>query len=159
MRAMVIYDSWYGGTRRIAQEIARGLAETLGTDPAVVDVDHVSVANATSADVLVVGTPNHFGGPTRKIRQLARELRAEGPPRGTLVAFDTCFAGEAGKAAHKLAILLAEIGPVDALVPAEFSAVVDGTRGPLRAGELERAHGYGVHLAHLLQRAPVPLPA
>lgn len=159
MRAYVVYDSWYGDTRRIAQEIARGIAERTGTDPAVVEVDHAAPPLAASADLLVVGTPNHFGGPTRKVRQFVRDLRVSGTLRGTLAVFDTCFEGEAGKAAHKLALLLVELQGHEGTAPSEISTLVEGTRGPLRSGELERAHVFGAELARAIRRVPVVVAA
>jgi len=152
MRAIVVYDTWYGDTRRVAEEIARGLAEALHVDPAVLEVGHTSVAVARSADLLVVGTPNHFGGPTRGIRQFVRDVTAAGPVPGAIAVFDTCFAGESGKVAEKLGRMIAGPAARDSPAPPALSLLVDGTRGPLHAGELARARAWGLKLGRVAER-------
>jgi flavorubredoxin len=158
MRAIVVYDTWYGGTRKVAEEIARGIAVSLGIDPGVVEVDHAAPAELRAADLVVVGTPNHFGGPTRKILTFVRELREGAPLAGTLAVFDTCFAGEAGKAAAKLAELLGSLSAPGRPAPSQLSILVEGTRGPLRAGELARAHAFGRDLAKLVRGGRIAVP-
>ena len=159
MRVIVVYDSWYGDTRKVAEEIARGIAATLGVDPAVVEVDHAVPAGLRAADLVVVGTPNHFGGPTRKILLLVRGLRAGGRLGGMVAVFDTCFAGEAGKAAEKLARRFEDLQGPGVPPPSELSCLVDGMRGPVHDGELVRARQYGVDLALLLRRTRIAVPA
>jgi len=158
-RSIVIYDSWYGDTRRVAEEIARGIATTTGVDPAVVEVDHAGVASARELELIVLGSPNHFGGPTRKMRQLVRDLGAGGPIAGTIAVFDTCFREEAGKAAAKLAKLVESVPSAHARPPPQLSITVEGTRGPIPPGELVRAHEFGVALAQSLLRPLLAVPA
>jgi hypothetical protein len=72
MTALVVYESMYGNTRRIAEAVAEGIAATLA-------VTAVEVADAPEAiggdiDLLVVGGPTHAHGmSTARTRESARE--------------------------------------------------------------------------------------
>ncbi|MCI4340018.1 MAG: hypothetical protein L3J73_01945 [Thermoplasmata archaeon] len=159
MRSMVIYDSWYGDTRRVAEEIARAIAQTTGVDAALVEVDRAGIGRVHDYDLLVLGTPNHFGGPTRKIRQLVRDLEDLGPFPGKIALFDTCYAADVGKATGKLVDLLRTVRPPGGAAPARLSVIVEATRGPVRPGELARAHAFGVEVAQSVPIARIVVPA
>lgn len=174
MRAVVIYESMFGSTRRTAEAVAEGLG-------AIGEVRVASVAEADAAlhegaDLLVVGAPTHVHGMSRpRTRTAAREMTekegaalrlepgAEGPgvrewlatlPRdgAPAAAFDTRvpfpLAGHASKA---IARALRHHGhPI--LVPGE-SFLVDETN-VLGPGEEVRARSWGEELAsRLLERA------
>ncbi|MCI4361033.1 MAG: hypothetical protein L3J91_04960 [Thermoplasmata archaeon] len=159
MRSLIIYDSWYGDTRRVAEEIARGIAVVSGVDPGVVEVDLAGLGRIGELDLLVLGTPNHFGGPTRKVRHLARSLARVGPFTAALAVFDTCFAEESGKASAKLAEMLATATgtPLGPERPRSF--VVGAAHGPLPTGELVRAREFGAGLARTVPPRPIRLAA
>jgi hypothetical protein len=63
MRAMVVYESMYGNTRKVAHALAAGLARYMS-----VDLDEVASAPATlpiDLDLLLVGGPTHRFGLSR----------------------------------------------------------------------------------------------
>jgi hypothetical protein len=58
IRALVVYESMFGGTHRLAEAIAEGMGDR-------VDVSLVSAGKASSrmvTDLLIVGAPTHAGG-------------------------------------------------------------------------------------------------
>jgi hypothetical protein len=61
MRSVIVYESMYGNTRHIAEEIARGLtAVDADTDTTVVVAAHaVTTEQLAAADLLVMGAPTH----------------------------------------------------------------------------------------------------
>lgn len=62
MEAIVIYDSWSGNTKRVAEKIAEGL------NCRAVFVDDREQFKDKSYDLIVIGSPVHIG-PTRKIKK------------------------------------------------------------------------------------------
>jgi hypothetical protein len=56
MRTVVIYESMYGNTRHVAEEIGLGL---VSHEVAVVAAHEVSPEDLASADLIVVGAPTH----------------------------------------------------------------------------------------------------
>ena len=75
MRALVVYESMYGNTHEIADNIADGLRSTC-------EVTLVPVAEATAelvagADLLVAGAPTHMHGlPSVATRRMAARAAA-----------------------------------------------------------------------------------
>src|SRR5213080_2906345 len=66
MRALVVVESVFGNTRRVADAVARGLTDGLGSaaDVHVVDVAY-PMDRPQGVDLLVVGGPTHAFAMTR----------------------------------------------------------------------------------------------
>jgi hypothetical protein len=159
MRALVVFESMFGNTEVIANAIAEGL-----TGPMQVETVEVGVATTRVGDdvgLLVVGGPTHAFGMSRAGtrqdagRQASAGLVSTGIglrewldalQRSTSVAaaaFDTRISkprlpGSAARAAEKR---LRRLG-FRVVAPAA-SFYVEGTMGPLVAGERERARRWG----------------
>lgn len=170
MKALVVAESVFGNTRRIADAIAEGLAGRM--EVTVADPGEAGAVGA-DVDLVVAGGPTHaFGMTSPRTRQSAVDqhgasrvdavgLRefiaglAVGDGRA-VATFDTRadrprVPGSAARAAHRR---LRRLGfrPV---APAE-SFRVRGTAGPLVDGEVERARTWGEALARRLE-APGPV--
>lgn len=163
MRSLVVYESWFGNTQQIAEAIAGSLAAE--GDAQVVSVDE-PLPSLEHVDLLVVGAPTHVHGlSSRRSREGALDQggRGEGGigvrgwiealpngARGPLaVAFDTRAPKPVllvGSAARGIARRLRQRGYALAAEPESF--FVEGTPGPLEAGELERAAEWGKALAN-----------
>lgn len=138
MNALVVYDSQYGNTERIAQTIADTL-RTFGEVRAI-RADPAHPVGFQGVDMLIVGCPTQGWRPTRAIQSFLDGTSPE-QFRGMAVAcFDTRFQKSrwlTGSAATVMAKKLRKTG-VELLAPPE-SFFVQGTEGPLNSGELERA--------------------
>ena len=172
-RALVVYESLFGDTRRIAEAVAAGLAEQLPVEVA----EAGSAPGEIGADVglLVVGVPTHaFSMPRQSTRESAvsqHGAQIADPSTGVrewldavrvtgsgvrAAAFDTVMAhptlvvklNHAAKAEEKL---LRKLG-VSIAAPAEHF-VVEDVKGPLAAGEEERARAWGWSLAETMASA------
>lgn len=165
MRALVIYESMYGNTHRIADAIAEGLGGE-------VDVLPVHSAGSVPGDVdfLVVGGPTHMHGLTtamsRRMAVKAAEEDATAVEPGATeepglrewlrgldgigvraAAFDTrgdAKAALTGSAARGIARRLRRHG---CEVVDSQSFLVADAEGPLEEGELDRAREWGATLA------------
>ncbi len=144
MRALVLYDSLYGNTEKVAQSIASGMAGTLEVRTAKVGA--VSPADLAGLDVLVVGCPTQMWRPTRGITGFLDSVEGKSLKGVRAAAFDTRLPSRlAGSAARRLDKKLKQLGCQVVSPPAQF--VVQGTEGPLREGELSRAEDWGRELA------------
>jgi len=140
MNALVLYDSKYGNTERIAETIALALQEALPTRLASIDdVDDIEDL-LHGIDLLVVGGPTHRHGLSGPLRTPLARL-GESALGGVRVAvFDTRVHGSrlvTGSAAARLVKLLRHRGAWVIVPPASF--IVGGTEGPLLEGENEHA--------------------
>jgi hypothetical protein len=165
MRSLVFYESWFGNTRRIAEEVALALSEA--GDAELVSID-APLPSLLHVDLMVVGAPTHVHGLSgRRSREAALDQRGEGGEAGIgtrgwierlplcggpLVAvFDTrAHKPEllVGSAAHGMATRIKKRGYRLVVEPESF--FVRGTPGPLEDGELERAAEWGRALANEL---------
>jgi len=170
MRSLVVYESSFGNTQRIAQQIAAALAPE--GEVALVSVDE-PLPPLDEVDLLVVGGPTHIHGlSSQRSRQGALEQGAAGEvgigvrgwidalPNGArgprVVAFDTRAHKPAllvGSAANGISRRLRQRGYALAAEPESF--FVEGTPGPLEEGELERAWEWGRTLANEVSRTAV----
>jgi flavodoxin len=148
MNALVVYDSTFGNTERIARAIGAALA-----GPRPVDVRAIAEVGPLPAglDLLVVGGPTQGHGVGPALKTFLDELPA-GAVRGVAVAsFDTRFRWPrwlSGSAASGIAARLQRQG--GRLVAEPESFFVTHKDGPLAAGELERAATWADRVAATL---------
>jgi len=135
MKSLVIYDSQFGNTEKIAQAIATALGA-----PAV----HVSKAtneDLKELDLLVIGSPVQAGNATQPIQQFVNKIPTGTLKSLTVATFDTrmeiMIAKLFGYAADRTAKKLAQKGAT--VSPNVGAFIVKGKEGPLKDGELERA--------------------
>jgi len=138
MNALVVYDSQYGNTERIAQAIA----DTLGEfgEARAVRLDPGQPVESQGVDMFIVGCPTQGWRPTPTIRSFLEEVSSEELRSLAVACFDTCFRMPrwmTDSAAKVMTRKLQEKG-IALLVPPE-SFFVKGMEGPLRSGELNRA--------------------
>jgi flavodoxin len=139
MKALIVYDSVYGNTEKIARAIADGI--TPSGEVKVLRAGEANPSELASVDLLVVGSPVHGGRPTQAVQDFLSKMTRQSLKGVKVAAFDTRvtskFAKIFGNAAGRMAGRLTKKGG-DLVVPAE-GFFVTGTKGPLKEGELERA--------------------
>jgi flavodoxin len=148
VKALVVYDSFFGNTEKIAREIARSLGEC--TQAEAVRVTDVRPEHLTGLDLLVAGSPTRAFSASPAFKAWLKSLRP-GSLKGVKVAgFDTradlsvvksrvlpVFVNVFGYAAEPIAAELVKKGGTQAIAPGGF--LVSDKEGPLNEGELERA--------------------
>ena len=172
MRAVVIYESMYGNTHKIAQYIASGLSTTLEVD--LMSTADVAVEGLPQVDLIVVGGPTHVHGMTRPRTRHAAVDAARDPDKhlevdrnadapgvrewldtlgsldGWAASFDTRADGPSaltGRASRGIAKQLQRHGCSLLAPPESFLVSKDNVLLP---GEDERAEAWGRSLAHRL---------
>jgi len=139
VKVVIVYDSVYANTEKIAKAIAEAISPA--NEVKVLRAGEANPPELASIDLLIVGSPTHGGRPTTAIQDFlnkAPELSLKGIK---VAAFDTRatskFTKIFGNAAGRIAGHLTKKGAVLIASPEGF--FVTGTRGPLKQGELERA--------------------
>ncbi len=137
MKLLVIYDSVFGNTEKIAQAIGRAFQENVD----VLKVNQVTKEHIEGLDLLIIGSPTYGGSPTQVIQKFLKELSSIRIESMSVAVFDTRitakFAAIFGYAAPKIAEALVKIGG-RLIIPAE-GFYVTGREGPLKEGEIDRA--------------------
>lgn len=138
MNTLIIYDSQFGNTEKIARQIGATL-QAFGETR----VEHVNNAfglTLRNVDLLVVGGPTQAWGATGPIKNWLAHLQPDDLDRVFGAEFDTRFDKPrwlTGSAAKGIEKQLKQHGATLLLPPESF--FVEDKEGPLHAGELERA--------------------
>jgi flavodoxin len=175
MRALIVYESMYGNTRQVAEQI--GAAMRPRSEVSVVAVSEATDEMVERADILIVGGPTHMHGMSnRRSREMAKVMadrkgsavtvEPDATPFGlrewfkvlrkqdgkVAAAFDTRAKGPAlltGRASRAIARHLHRHG---FRIVATRSFVI-GKHDQLASGELARARTWGTSMALAASRA------
>ena len=87
MKQLVVYDSYFGNTEKIARAIRDALGS--GDDAELVKIGEMSLDRLEGLNVLIVGSPTRGFRPTKAVTDFLKEI-PEGGLSGVRVAgFDT----------------------------------------------------------------------
>ena len=152
MKALVLYDSFFGNTQKVAEIIGEAIG--LQKELEIKDIKNLDINSFTAPDLLVVGSPTRGFRPSPATMEFLTKLPKNSLQNTKVAAFDTRMAlqhiksgvlrfivktgGFADKTIEKL---LKKKGGVP-IVPSEGFCVID-TEGPLLDGEMQRAAGWG----------------
>lgn len=146
MKALVIYDSVYGNTEKIARAIGEAIAPS--GEVKVLRAGEANPSELASVDLLVVGSPTHAGRPAAGVQHFLGKVPAASLKGINVAAFDTRISkkivGIFGYAAGRIAGNLKKKGGTLIAPPEGF--FVTGGEGPLTEGELERAAAWAKRL-------------
>jgi flavodoxin len=162
MNTIIVYDSLFGNTERIAQAIADtlrtfGQVQAIRIEPSQSDelqrqailhqyratdvrLEPAHAVELQGVDMLVIGCPTQAFKATPAMLSFLEKISAASLSGLAVACFDTRYPRPlwlTGSAARVIARKLQKMG-VSLLLPPE-SFFVTGTQGPLKSGELERA--------------------
>lgn len=143
---LVIYDSYFGNTEKVAQAVAGAL----GPGAMAVRVNDVHPEQLQGIKLLIVGSPTRAFRPSEGTQKFLKNLPPNALKGVRAAAFDTRIAPQDtnskmlrfmvrlfGYAAKPIGEMLKKNGGTLAAAPEGF--YVKDTEGPLNEGELERA--------------------
>jgi len=137
MKTLVVYDSTYGNTEKIAQAIGQAIGAEVRR------VGSVNPSDLKAFDLVIIGSPTMGGRPTEAIQAL---LKAAGATLkgANVAAFDTRLTSKWVRifnyAAPRIAASVKSVGASVVGSPEGFFVL--GKEGPLQEDELERAAGW-----------------
>lgn len=162
MKALVVYESFWGNTAAVARAIAEGI----GSEAQAVPTSEATPELVGTADLLVVGAPVlGFRLPTEQMRNSLRNERGGPAPdlshpslrswlaalphgSGSSAVFETRMKLSPGGATGAIAKELERAGYRSVAKARKF--IVTGRYGPLRDGELDLARRWGADLAAVM---------
>jgi flavodoxin len=142
MKTLVIYDSFFGNTKLIAETIAK----ELGNDTRIMHVSDFKEEDLKGVNLLIVGSPILGWRPSEKTSAFLMSFGKDQLKGIRVATFDTrmkiLIHGDATK---KMSEMLSNLGATVIVEPNWF--VVTGKEGPLAEGELERAKEWASRIA------------
>ena len=148
MKTLVIYESFFGNTEKIAQAISSAIGS--GEDVSVNNVKDLKMEQLSGVGLLIVGSPTRAFRPTGGITAFLKNIPPDGLKGIKVASFDTRIATSEiksgflksmakmfGYAAKPIGKKLVKKGGHLILEPEGF--LVKDSEGPLKEGELDRA--------------------
>lgn len=140
MKSVVVYDTRFGNTEKVAKGIAKALMADISKAP------EATVSELKGYDTLVFGSPTHAWNMSDGMKDLFNRMKGESFRGKKAAAFDTKFNRRfAGSAAKKMEGRLRKLGFDIAVEPMSF--FVKGMEGPLEDGELQKCEKFGKDIA------------
>ncbi|MBA7625261.1 NAD(P)H dehydrogenase (quinone) [subsurface metagenome] len=146
-KVIVVYESKYGNTKFVAETIIEGLKKVKGIETVLSELKKVDLNEIPDYDAILVGSPNHLGGPTRGIKKFIDKLGKLNLKGKMGAVFDTYLGGNFEKAVKKMEKKINEKVPGLKLVAPGLSIKVQGMKGPILEGELPKCKEFGNKIA------------
>ncbi len=146
-KVIVVYESKYGNTKLVAETIIEGMKKVKGIETVLNELKKVDLNEIPDYDAILVGSPNHFGGPTRGVKKFIDKLGKLNLKGKLAAVFETYMGGNFEKAAKKMEKKINEKVPGLKLVAPGLSIKVQGMKGPILEGELPKCKEFGNKIA------------
>jgi flavodoxin len=149
---IIIFDTKYGNTKLVAEKIAEGINEVAGFETAIRDVQKIDLNEISNYDAILIGSPNHIGGPVRGIKKLIDKLGKLNLKAKRVAFFDTQLGGnQFEKAVKKMEKRKNEKASGLELITPGLSIKVKGMKGPIAEEGLQKCIDFGKNIANLLK--------
>jgi len=144
-KAIVIYDSKFSNTEKIAKALSEGMKKE-GIDVDCLRIDKVTLDKLPEYDILAIGAPTQGFGISKPMKEFLKNLENVNLQDKKAFAFDTKlksrFAGSAAKGIEKQLKKLQMT-----IIRPYASAIVKGVEGPLEEGAEEKFTQIGSEIA------------
>jgi flavodoxin len=149
--SIVIFDSKFGNTEKVAKSLAGGLVRA-GLEVTFENTKDVQLESLSEFDLLAIGAPTQMFTASRPMKDFLSRLESVDGLKGKLgFAFDTKFGSAlAGSAAKFIEKRLEQLGLN--IIRHRESAIVGKTEGPLAEGEMEAFEKIGYEIGNAVER-------
>ena len=151
MKALVVYATKYGNTEKVANLIAEGITSVEGNETIVKSVKDVNLNEDMSYDLILIGSPNHFGKHVGSIKKFIDKFPTSQLKANAYAVFDTYILTDFEKAVKKMEKQISEVIPDLQKASPGLSIKVEGkgtSKGPITSEDLPKCKDFGIKLAH-----------
>jgi len=150
-KVIVVYESKYGNTKLVAETIIEGMRQVKGIEAVLSEVKEVDLSQIPSYDAILIGSPNHIGGPTRGVKKFIDKLGKLNLSEKRFAVFDTYLGKDFEKAVKKMEKRINEKVPGLKMIASGLSIRVQGMKGPIAEAELPKCEEFGKKLANQIK--------
>ena len=135
----IVVESKFGNTAKVAEAIAKSLTDSGFGEVTVSRISEADAASSARADVILIGSPNHVGSPTRTVKKFMKVMSKNDLSGKSMAFFDTYIGKDVGKAVRKMESDMASRNSQVRIVSPGLSLRVKSMKGPLDEGEIDKA--------------------
>ena len=146
MKVLIVFDTKYGNTQRVAELIADGFNSVDGNETEVVNVKNFEFNKDKAYNLILIGSPNHGGYHTKKIKEFISNFSKSSIEVNSIAGFDT-HTGKYFNAVKKMEKQINKIFPNSTNTLPGLSVKLNGIKGPIVEDNLPECKEYGIKLA------------
>lgn len=150
MKVLVVFATKYGNTKKVANLIAEGISFVEGNEVTVKNVKEIKLKEDASYDLILIGSPNHFGKHVGSVKKFINKLPTSQIKANAYSVFDTYILKDFEKAVKKMEEQVSEVMPDLPKASAGLSIKVEGkgtSKGPIASKDLPKCKEFGIRLA------------
>ena len=154
-KVLIIYDTMFGNTRKLAIELAAGIQQNEGIITKVANGDGLETEDLSKYDGVLLGGPTRAFRATRGAMNSIKKAAEIGLDGKVVSTFGTYMVGKESRGVKGMDRKLRKVARDAKVISPGFSAKVEGPRGPIEAEEIPRAHEWGrTYGLEVLQNTP-----
>lgn len=142
-KVLILYDTMFGNTRKLALEIATGIQDIEGITTKVGNGDTLEGEEFSQFDAVLFGGPTRAFRATRGAMNTIKKAGKLGLSKKVLSTFGTYIVGNQSRGVKSMDKKLKKVAGDAKVISPGFSAKVESPRGPIVAEEIPRAHEWG----------------
>jgi flavodoxin len=155
VKVIVVYESKYGNTKLVAETITEGMSNVEGIEAVIKELKEVDLNKTADYDAILIGSPNHYGGPTKGVKQFIDRIGKLQLNGKLFAVFDTYLGKKSDhffeKAVRRMEKTINEKVPALRQIAPGLSIKVQGMKGPIVEGELPKCKEFGERVATQLK--------
>ncbi|UCC19928.1 MAG: flavodoxin family protein [Promethearchaeota archaeon] len=161
MKVLIVYDTKYGNTEKVAQLIGEGIASAKGNEVIVTNVKDVNLKKEDSYDLILIGSPVHFGKHVGSVKKFINKLPKSKLKIKAYSVFNTYMGGDSEttevgvcsytKMLEKIEEQLSKIMPDLTKASSGLSIKVEGMKGPIVNEDLPNCKDFGIKLLQVFK--------
>lgn len=146
MKVLILYDTKYGNTKRVAELIREGINAVEGNVITIENVKEIDLDREETYDLILIGSPNHMGSYTPNVKKFIKNLPKASLKGKSFAVFDTYMGKDFEKAVKKMEKQINKVMPNLNKISPGLSIKVGGMKGPIVDEDLPKCKEFGIKL-------------
>ncbi|MFW9951630.1 MAG: flavodoxin domain-containing protein [Candidatus Thorarchaeota archaeon] len=151
---VIVYDSLFGNTKKIAMSLSRGL-EAGGLPVDSFSINKFDVRKLMNYQVIGIGSPTHMRGVSKPMKLFLSKMKRLNLKNKKVFAFETKASFRFSGSAAKKILRTIKMMKIEVFYPIITGFVV-GKEGPLEGGTLTNVEEMGLNIAEKLKNYALP---
>ncbi|MFW9819428.1 MAG: flavodoxin family protein [Candidatus Thorarchaeota archaeon] len=143
MKVLIVYDTKFGNTKKVAELIADGIKTVEENEVEINHVNDFDLIKEGVYDLIVIGSPNHAGTYTGKVKKFLNKFSKTPIIGKSFAVFDTY---QSKTIVNKLEKQIREKIPDMKMALSGLSIKVTGLKGPILEEDLPKCMAFGKQL-------------
>ena len=154
MKVLILYDSKYGNTKTVAENILESLKQVEEVEVDITYIKDTDPHSVISYDALIIGAPNHMASPSRAMKSFIDKLSKVNVNAKSVAIFGT-YSGRVratDRAVKKMEKIVEKALPNLKFLTPGLSVRVKGVTGPVADGELSKCQEFAKRIEKQLNQ-------